>query len=214
MELGQARSVEFPVSVKRSEVLRGLGYGTKGSPREDVARRLDELWDVAGDLLTPRGAYALITEESAAAAGMPRPTDLVGAGVCTIGPALEQEAARKSDAGRVLDALLLDTFGSAAAEAAARVLDRKLCNAAAKMGLKANKRISPGYGKWHVRCQEQLLSHLPTESLGITLTEGMMMVPAKSVSFAVRLEPGAGPGKPRAMCEECDFDDCPYRRHG
>ncbi len=213
MEPGDARVVELSISVERAEVLRGLGYGRKGSPREDVARRLDELWQVSEELLAPRGAYVLITGEEAVAAGMPRATDLVGAGVCTIGPALEEEAARHSAAGKVLDALLLDTFGSAAAEAAARTLDRTLCSAAASKGLRAGGRISPGYGEWHVRCQGQWLSLLPAAELGITLTEGMMMVPAKSVSFAVRLEPGAGPGKPRSMCEECDFDDCPYRRH-
>ena len=204
---------DLAFSVERTEVLRALGYGRKGRPREDVARRLDELWDVAEGLLAPRGAHVLITGDEATAAGMPGATDLVGAGLCTIGPALEEEAARRSEAGRVLDALLLDTFGSAAAEAAARALDRTLCSAAAGRGLRAGGRISPGYGKWHVRCQKELLSHLPANDLGIALTEGMMMVPAKSVSFAVRLEPGAGPGKPPAMCRDCDFDDCSYRRH-
>lgn len=213
MEVGEATIVDLAVSVEHTEVLRGLGYGRNGAPREDVALRLDALWDVANGLLAPRGAYSLITGETANAAGMPEATDLVGAAVCTIGSALEEEAGRRSDAGRVLDALLLDTFGSTAAEAAARALDRTLCGAAAKDGLKAGGRISPGYGKWHVRCQQELLAHLPAAELGIALTEGMMMVPAKSVSFAVRLEPGGGPGKPRRMCEECDFVDCPYRRH-
>ena len=212
MEVGETRIVELAISVERTEVLRGLGYGRNGSPREDVARRLDELWGVAEGLLSPRGACALITGEEAKAAGMPGEGGLAGIGVCTIGPALEGEASARSAEGGVLDALLLDTFGSAAAEAAAEALDRVICTAASRRGLRAGRRISPGYGKWNVRCQQQLLAHLPATELGIALTEGMMMVPAKSVSFAVRLEPGEGPERPRRLCEDCDFEDCSYRR--
>jgi cobalamin-dependent methionine synthase I len=125
---------------------------------------------------------------------------------------LEQEEARLSEAGDPLGALILDAFGSAAAEEAAEMLHARVCAAVQHENLKAARRVSPGYGKWNVVRQADLLAHLPIEEVGIRLTQSSMMIPRKSVSFAVVLEP---PGRvsTRGRCAVCDLTDCRYRRH-
>ena len=133
--------------------------------------------------------------------------------VCTLSSALEDESRRRGDRGEVLDAMILDAFGSAAAEAAADALNGEICVWAHARGWHPAPRVSPGYGAWDVRAQADLLALLPAKELGIRLTGGLMMVPRKSVSFAVPMteaapEEGAGP---RSRCQRCGQERCPYR---
>lgn len=205
--------VDLTVEVTRDEVHRALGYRRKKSPRPDIARRLDQLWQPALALLSPRGACRVVAGTVAAGLDMPKPTEEVGLGLCTIGPALEAEAQRASERGDLLDALLYDAIGSTAAEAAAEALDRLLGAAVAATGRRTARRISPGYGKWPVTAQPALLAQLPAAELGIRLTEGLMMIPRKSVSFAARLHPDCEAiVETGDRCVECPLVDCPQRR--
>lgn len=204
--------VSLRVEVSRREALRYLGY-PDGSPRSAlVAARLDALWDAAIAVLEPRGAYRIVDAEAARGAGMPAPADRVGAAVCTIGPALEAEGARHTAAGRLVEALLVEAIGSAAAEAAADALNLELCHVALDLGLRAAPRVSPGYGAWDTAAQPGLLALLPIARLGIALTEGGMMVPRKSVSFAVSLAaPSALQAEAGSPCRHCGLERCRHR---
>jgi hypothetical protein len=196
----------------REETLRFLGY-PEGHPRASGAgERLDAVWDATVALLAPRGAFLVVDGAAARAAGMPAPADRVAVGVCTIGPALEIEGARRAAAGDLLTALLLDAIGSAAAEAAADALNQAVCHAAQALRLRAAPRVSPGYGSWDTAAQRELLALLPATELGIALTEGGMMVPRKSVSFATSLlEPGVLAHDRGSPCRHCGLERCRHR---
>jgi len=57
-----------------------------------------------------------------------------------------------------------------------------------------------------------LLAMLPAWRVGVSLTEGMMMIPRKSVRFAVRLSSDADAGRTdRRHCTRCDLQGCAYR---
>jgi hypothetical protein len=204
--------LRLAIEANREEAFRHLGYpaGSTGSPR--AIARTDALWTAATAALDARGAYAVVGRERALRAGMPAPAALVGVAVCTIGAALEDESARRADAGELLDALVLDAIGSAAAEAAADALNLHLCDIAAERGVEAAPRVSPGYGDWDTAGQVGLLALLPIAELGISLTSGAMMVPRKSVSFAVNMAPAgeAGP-HPASRCERCGLVRCRHR---
>lgn len=202
---------ELRVVPEPSLVRRFLGYGRKGRPSRTVESRLDALWAEALALLHPRGAWRHVGQGEAEAAGMPRPAERVAVGLCTIGMELEAEAAKRTEAGAPLDALILDAVGSAAAEAAADALNFLVCEEAGKVGRYAAPRVSPGYGKWPVTSQPELLALLPAAELGVRLTPGLMMVPRKSVSFAVNLLKVAPKGRGcRDRCRRCGLHNCPY----
>ena len=204
--------VPLRVEVSRREALRFLGYPDGSVRSAGVAARLDALWDAAVAMLEPRGAYRVVDAAAASRAGMPAPADQVGVAVCTIGPALEAEGARHTSAGRLVEALLVEAIGSAAAEAAADALNLELCHLALDLGLRAAPRVSPGYGAWDTAAQRELLALLPVERLGIALTEGGMMVPRKSVSFAVNLAvPTALQAEPGSPCRHCGLQRCRHR---
>jgi hypothetical protein len=196
------------IQISRREVLRNLGYPRARDPSPQVAAA----WDEAAALVRPRGIHRVVEAAQAAATGMPRPTELVGLGICTIGPALEQAEASLGELGQVLDALILDAFGSAAAEAAADALNVLLCQEAQERGYQLPPRISPGYGRWDIRGQTELTGLLGAEAIGIRLTEGLMMVPRKSVSFAVRFERELSPTRvAHNRCAACDLARCAFR---
>jgi hypothetical protein len=209
---GRPVILDLDVDVTLEDVYRYLGYG-KGSRRSCKAEELlDEMWEGALALLHPRGAYRVVEGAKAAAAGMPEPRREVGVAVCTVGPELEDVGAQCIAQGRLLDALLLDAVGSAAADAAADSLNLALCTVASEEGWYAAPRVSPGYGAWDVAFQRRLLALLPAAGLGISLTSGQMMVPRKSVSFAVAFEDHPPTGhRPGSACERCGLERCRHR---
>lgn len=204
--------LDLHVALEPEEASRYLGYPQGRQSRARGAHRLAELWPHALPLLAPRGAYAIVSRGVAAGVGMPEPGETVAVAVATIGPALEEEISRRAATGALLDALVLDAIGSSAAEAAADALNLELCAMARSHGLEAAPRVSPGYGAWDTASQPLLLALLPVDELGIRLTSGAMMVPRKSVSFAVSFEkPGhIGPHAP-TQCERCGLVRCRHR---
>jgi len=204
--------LDLRIEVALEETRRFLGYPRGKVGPERTEERLAALWAPAQALLTPRGAWSLVGRAEAATMGMPDPTDEVGVAVCTVGENLEAEAARCVESGALLDALLYEAIGSAAAEAAADALNLRLCTVATVRGLEATPRISPGYGGWDTAGQWALLALLPIADLGISLTSGAMMMPRKSVSFAVSLAP---PGRlvvhGASRCARCGLLRCRHR---
>jgi len=204
--------IALEVEVSRAEALRYLGASGGDTRPSRGVRRFDELLAEAVALLAPRGAWTIVDRVAAVGAGMPEPGERVALAVCTIGPGLEDASAERAGRGRLLDALVLDAIGSAAAEAAADALNLLVCDAAATAGLEAAPRVSPGYGGWDTACQAQLLAHLPIEALGLQLTAGSMMVPRKSVSFAAALVvPGNGRQHAADRCARCGLLQCRHR---
>lgn len=212
MVLKSARVLDLEVVIPRREVLRYLGYPRSKKPSPHVAERIEALAPTAEALVRGRGAFLIADRAQAEAVGMPRPSDLVAFGVCTVGPELELEEVRLGDRGDPLGALILDAFGSAAAEQAADVLHASICAAVQDDAFRAALRVSPGYGTWNVIRQRDLLARLPVDEVGVRLNEACMMWPRKSVSFAVAIRPAdevAGKGH----CAACEMADCRYRRN-
>ncbi len=203
--------LELPVTIPPREVLRTLGYPRGKSPSVRVMTTIEAMGPVAHSLVRARGAFTFVSQSEAQAVGMPSPSEHVALGVCTIGPGLEEHAQRLSEQGDALGALVLDAYGSVAAEQAAEVLHARVCVAVQGQGLRAARRISPGYGKWALACQHGLLACLPTVEVGVRLTDSSMMIPRKSVSFAIVLAP-PGPTVARSRCDACELPDCKYRR--
>ncbi len=199
------------VDVQRSEVLRMLGYRRGGRPSARVARRIETIWSGALDLIAPIGAWRTLTADEAQACGVPSPTNTVGVGLVTIGRGLEARVTERG-AEDPLDALLLDAIGSVAAEATADAINARICSHATAEGHNPAPRISPGYGRWDIGSQPALLSGLPAAEIGVKLTASGMMVPHKSVSFAVRFRSTAS--KQSALlsrCMRCGLRACAHR---
>lgn len=208
---------KFSVNIDRDEVIRllgkkdGLPGGRSDRQKEQIEKALHESLAMSRGLVEPRGIYII-------AAGSDLPGSDIFAGlqqvafcICTIGPKLEEVVAELNGEGRLLRALVLDSVGSAGAEAVARHIDGVIRAEAAKGGLKTSCRASPGYGDWDVKEQKNFFSLLDGGRIGVTLTGSCMMVPRKSISFAMHIASEPVRLRSENSCRNCDMDICPYR---
>jgi hypothetical protein len=130
--------------------------------------------------------------------------------VCCIGPGVE-EAASKCFAEDPALAIGLDAFGSAAVDLLGQAVCQRVDSKAEAEGLRTTVPLSPGLVGWPVaNGQRQIFALLDTDSAGVRLTEGSMMVPRKSTSMVI----GIGPDVEHAG-ESCDYCSmaatCRYR---
>ncbi len=79
-------------------------------------------------------------------------------------------------------------------------------------GLYLRPRFSPGYGDFSILHQKELLQMLEApKRIGLTLTEGYMLTPTKSVTAVMGISKEARECSIKG-CEACAKEDCIYRR--
>jgi hypothetical protein len=82
-------------------------------------------------------------------------------------------------------------------------------------------RFSPGYGDFDLSVQTNICDVLKTgKTIGVTLTDSLLMMPSKSVTAVVglfrteqpaQLSSGCVAGDAAGRCEGCAMERCPYR---
>ncbi len=132
--------------------------------------------------------------------------------LCTVGEALERRAAEISMEDPVYG-LALDGVGSAGVEALANAACALFEEEATKEDYQVTIPLSPGMVGWPVeQGQPQIFDLLDAGEIGVRLTESMMMLPRKSLTFVL------GIGKELAAggrtCDYCSLKEtCRYRDH-
>ena len=218
----------LPLSIDRDEVLRFQGY-QKGVdlPSPAVVAIFEEALALGERLMAPRLVYRAAPVDERGpdliAAGGERlaipqigrlwgPIEAVGAGICTVGEAIETRVRALFDAREFPLAVMLDSVGSAAAESLAEYANDLLCQAALPQGLKVTNRVSPGYAGWDTAEQARLFRICPGDPIGVELNDACFMTPAKSISWLVGLGPEARVDHYFTQCRRCWMRDCAYRR--
>ncbi len=73
-------------------------------------------------------------------------------------------------------------------------------------------RFSPGYGDFSIGHQEEILRMLDApKKIGLSVTDGNMLTPSKSVTAVIGLSRSLAPCHQKG-CAECGKADCVYRR--
>lgn len=112
----------------------------------------------------------------------------------------------------VAKALVMQACAAARLEEYCDGKQERLREAFALEGKYLCPRFSPGYGDFSIFHQKDILTLLDAgKQLGVTVTDGMMLVPTKSITAV------AGISKERKSCEltgceTCGKSDCNYRR--
>lgn len=204
------RADGFNISVQRAEVARYLGYGTHEIP-ERVAKMMDDIEANAPSLLEPTCAYRTMTNDEFYHSHYVCHISAIVACLVTIGGKLEEVVTKYKLSGDLSHALILDSYGSAAAEAAADVAEAMIREKISESGLKASPRFSPGYGGWNVAEQKWVFAAVEGDKIGVRLTPGQMLVPRKSITFAMTI--GDQPVDMRAadVCEHCGMVNCRFK---
>jgi hypothetical protein len=220
--------VDLPVTIRPEAVHRYMGYPEGRQPPARVARMVGPLVKEARRLARARGVFALLATDRAAEVGLdplasrgrgarggssPTASEALAVGLVTAGGGIEAAASARARASEATASLVLDAAGTAAAEEAADRLCALIVGGEGDdeaVGVPC--RLSPGYGSWPIERQRQLFDVLPAADIGVVLLPSMLMVPRKSVSFAMRLGAGSRPGDAAAGCPRCALERCRYRR--
>ncbi len=225
---GIHRYTDFAVKVDQEELPRYLGYRPDRKPNAELTGILTDVTGEAEALARPATIFSIFDAENipkethlstlfsaSATAGDSASVDSsvrVVLSICTIGPDLEAKVSEYSARGELARALVLDAAGSSLAEAVCDYANEKICGLSDLHPLYAAPRISPGYGRWNVEEQDIIFRLLPADSIGVTLTKSYMMVPRKSVSFAVRFTEQKPDDEDLSPCSRCGRKECEFRR--
>lgn len=127
----------------------------------------------------------------------------------TLGPAvtdwISDLAARDVAAGFVADAAASEWV-----EVLADRLQAELAAELASEGLAGVSRFCPGYCDWPIEQMPALLGHVDAATIGITLSEGGLMIPRKSICGLIAFGRDVEE-MDRLPCDVC-AKDCPHRR--
>ena len=133
----------------------------------------------------------------------------------TVGEEIESAVTRHFSEGNYAYSVLLDAAATTAVEQIADAMEKAIHPKAAAQGYTMRWRFSPGYGDWSMTQQPELLRLSHGDSIGISLTESLMLFPRKSFTAIIGLvrESGASPRhhSPNG-CAACDQLDCPSRK--
>lgn len=204
------------IQFDRSEVLRYLGYGPNAAKvGARIRKMVEQEMDTARTLISPRGYFRIVDAAPLRKWEYFSDAERVAFGVATIGEALETRVKALFAAAEGTRGVLLDAAGSAAAEAVTDLVNREVRRWAKRTGYRTTRRFSPGYGTWSVEGQELVFQHLrdrKVEQLGVTLTPSLLMVPLKSVSFAIKLGRQSMLEVNKGRCVSCALEkNCPFR---
>jgi hypothetical protein len=202
----------FEIAVQRDEIARCLGYGRNRIPKR-VAGVLEEIEQAGPKLIETACAYRMMTNDEYFHSHYVCHIGALAVCLVTIGPKLEDVVNQHKDAGDLSRALILDSYGSAAAEAAAEAAEVLIRSRVGVNGLKCSPRFSPGYGGWNVAEQKWVFAAVEGDSIGVRLTEGCMLVPKKSITFAMTIGDQPVDMRDAEVCEYCGMVNCRFR-HG
>ncbi|MGH7350213.1 MAG: vitamin B12 dependent-methionine synthase activation domain-containing protein, partial [Candidatus Rokuibacteriota bacterium] len=218
----------LPLAIDRGEVLRFQGYKKDADvPSAPVLAILEEALALGRRLMAPRLVYRAAAVTGGLAdridAGGERlhipqigrlwgSLEAVGAGICTVGEAIDARVHELFDAREFPLAVMLDSVGSAAAESLAEYANDLLCQTGLPAGMNVTNRISPGYAGWDTAEQAALFRLCPGHPIGVSLNEACFMTPGKSISWLVGVGREARVDHYFTQCRRCWMRDCAYRR--
>ncbi|MGQ9618236.1 MAG: vitamin B12 dependent-methionine synthase activation domain-containing protein [Candidatus Aminicenantia bacterium] len=173
---------------------------------------IDEAYKIAYSLSKPQYLYKIFPRESLPYHLAFERASFVALTLCTIGKELEEEASRLTKGGELFKGLVIDILGSEIVEMTADYANSFICKEAINSGYSPSKRFSPGYGQLELQWQKNIFSLIPADLIGIELLPSMMMLPRKSISFAVNFLSNKGKGSSYLVCRFCDKLDCEIRK--
>lgn len=109
-------------------------------------------------------------------------------------------------------AAVAQAAGAACIESYVDEVEDSIRESAQKRGLYLRPRFSPGYGDFPLEYQRDIFDLLEcSKRIGLTLTEGNLMMPSKSVTAVIGLTSQANESCHQKNCSLCEKTDCEFR---
>jgi len=196
---------DIQLDIDRNAVFHYQGYSQKKvkEPNQNILRITEEEINRGYNLSKPQGIYSLIKitcftskerinlenklvfrSSKSIINKLKRASHLL-VGVITIGDFLEKKVSELFSQGEYPRALALDAVGTVAVEYFSWRVRKMARQEVKEQGFKTSRHFSPGYSGWEVSQQEIIFKSILTDNIGVRLTKGCMMLPQKSLSWAI-----------------------------
>ncbi|MBU4510359.1 hypothetical protein KJ830_04840 [bacterium] len=222
------------LKIDEEEVLRYQGYSKKKvkNPNQSILQITEEEIERGYNLFEPQGIYSSTKIKqisfsdgrvdlengfslnfSNSIINFLKGTSYLVLGVVTIGSSLENKVSEFFTQGEYPRAIALDAVGTVAVESLSRYIRNLVCQEAKEQYFKTTRYFSPGYGDWDISQQKDIFKIIPTNKIGVSLTESCMILPRKSLSWIIGIGKGVViSSKERDACKICKLKNCRYRK--
>jgi hypothetical protein len=205
--------IDTPLILDNAEIIKILSGGRNSEGLSDkMLIRLEELKNHAKDMIEPKAVYNTFEISDLPQLPYFSEAEKVVLGVCTIGKDLPDTVTQLMVGGKLVDGTILDAIGSVAADTVADKVNEIIDRETKTNGIETTMRYSPGYCSWALTGQSVIFNRLDTEKIGVTLTEAFLMLPVKSVSFAINIGKEVKSSAWETRCQRCQ-KVCEYRRN-
>lgn len=213
----------FTVDAKETKRYAGL-------QRTDFNPKLiEEACTEAQLLIAPKGIWQIYDYDAQTHTILPEGTVLQGRSItkhlanatkvvllaATVGEEIEYQVTKSFGDGRYSFSVLLDAAATTAVEQVADAMEKTIKNEVQRQGLSMTWRFSPGYGDWPLEQQPEVLKLSGGQTIGISLTESLMLSPRKSITAIIGLyhqDEACAKPQTKHNCQTCGKTDCPARK--
>ncbi|MFG6384545.1 MAG: Vitamin B12 dependent methionine synthase activation subunit [Lachnospiraceae bacterium] len=109
--------------------------------------------------------------------------------------------------------VIVQAAGAAYIESYVDEIEETIRKYAKEQELYLRPRFSPGYGDFSLEYQKDIFAMLEcSRRIGITLTEGNLMIPTKSVTAVIGLTTKERASCQKETCSQCEKQDCEFRQ--
>ncbi|WP_297963135.1 vitamin B12 dependent-methionine synthase activation domain-containing protein [uncultured Anaerovibrio sp.] len=133
----------------------------------------------------------------------------------TVGQEIEEKITALFKEGKYTLSLLLDAAATTAVEENANLMEKAISERVNREGYIMKWRFSPGYGDWPIEQQPEMIRTAKADTIGIHLTESMMLEPRKSITAIIGLyliEESCPRDTKTHDCSNCTKTDCLARK--
>ncbi|NHK31311.1 MAG: hypothetical protein FK730_08160 [Asgard group archaeon] len=211
---------EFKLLLDNAEILQLLiSNKARNKPLKKVPdsllNEIEVLKEEANELIAPIAIYDYFDSQQLKPKFLFGKSEQTLLAVCTIGQSLEDESKKLMNSKSLFKGVILDAIASHATEVIAEKLNQYLSKEIKEKfkGKNHSNRFSPGYCQWTIEDGQKLIFKLlPVEKINVQLTKSYMMIPRKSISFAINIGKEIDDLLGIRECETCDITDCSHRR--
>jgi len=181
------------MEITHNEILRYLGYRSTVAD-ERITSIIAELIDLFSANVVPKSVYGVLDSlDGMTACSQNLAQHLDGCRrfvllAATLGTEADM-LIRRFSVQDMEKAVIAQAVCAAMLEAYCDDIECKLAHKPEFDGLHPTTRFSPGYGDFDIVHQKDVLHMLDCSSIGITLTEGYMLIPSKSVTAVIGFSP-------------------------
>jgi len=205
------------MEIAHNEVLRYLGYRCVAAD-ERITSIIAELIDLFSANVIPKSVYGVLDSlEDMTARSQNLAQHLDGCRrfvllAATLGTEADM-LIRRFSVQDMEKAVIAQAVCAAMLEAYCDEIECELAHKPEFDGLYSISRFNPGYGDFNIVHQKDILNMLHCSSIGITLTEGYMLIPSKSVTAVIGFsrEKRAERRQIGEKCAKCADLRCQFR---